>query len=156
MKRDFQRRPKELLGLLDKVSCHAANLVSGDGVAAPGWAKLNFLQRPDRALRAYINVLSYWGYGYDWQSTVNHMGAECTVVTHDEVLVAVAGHTEMQFVMGFPFRFSVSFLGATWSFDETHGTIRVTHRTLREGEPLTSSFGLTAKEAELRRLHGNG
>lgn len=119
-----QRRSPRLMALLRKVSDYLETLPSDD----PNATLVQFLDNPADALKAYLNVLGYWEYGYSWRTVFDVWGHDSILIEKGGNPLVVVNHNDVQFIQGRPYRFEVSFKGLSWHFNEGETSIRVLQR----------------------------
>ncbi len=121
------RRPERsarFLVLLKKVSDYLESLTADD----PNSTLFEFLDKPADVLKAYLNILQYWGYGYSWQTVKDVWNNEAVLIQRDGILLVVVSYDDVQYIQGRPFRFEVRFKGLSWHFNEGQNKIGVLQR----------------------------
>ena len=125
-----KRSPTEIK-LLEKVGRFCETLQNGD----PDATQTEFLDDTFSVLKAYLNILEFWGYGYSWKTVKDIRDKESIVILKNGAEIVVVNNGEIQYISGRPFKFEVSFKGMSWCFDENDQGIRVLRR-VRNGNTL--------------------
>ncbi len=134
--------------LLSKVSGHLASRAA-EHETAP-FLERNFLENSSKAFRAYLNVLSYWGYGYSWDNISAPDLSRTTIVLHDNAPVCAVQDHLIRSIQGYPFRFVVDLPRANLVFDEIDGFIFSQSFIPQADGSLPPKIELTSRAEKLR------
>lgn len=91
------------------------------------------------AVKAYINVLEYWGFHYSWCDVVNSFSEPCLLIAHNGVHKLTFNCADIRFVQGRPFRFKMEGKGFSLSFDEEDKSLGLMWRNKAPDGPAFKS-----------------
>jgi hypothetical protein len=84
-------------------------------------------------LKAYLNILQYWGLHYEWGEAITPNNEPSLVVLSNSESRLPVKKSDVLFVQGRPFRFLINFRGATLSFDEERQVLVLNSRDHQNG-----------------------
>lgn len=73
------------------------------------------------AVAAYLNCLELWGYGYSWERVHNSKGDDALLIRKHTGNARVVLKSEVQYVLGKPYRFEVAMGDTSWHFESKNG-----------------------------------
>jgi hypothetical protein len=107
------KRADEVQKLLERVSSHL-----GKKSDLGNKIENHFEDQAFDALKAYINVLEYWGLEYSWCDVVDHNNRPALLIQYQSLPKVTLLKSEAKVLQGRPFRFQIIMRGGSLSFDE--------------------------------------
>lgn len=76
-------------------------------------------------VKAYFNCLEHWGYGYRWEEIEDIRGEPALLVRREHRIPRVILQSEVEYIQGKPYRFSIQMRGSAWQFEDRYGYFQI-------------------------------
>jgi hypothetical protein len=87
-------------------------------------------------VKAYLNCLELWGYGYGWEEIEDSKGEPALLIRREYRTPRVILQSEVEYIQGKPYRFSIQMRESAWHFEDRNGFFDVVVRGKDEKEAI--------------------